>query len=87
LLFPKEKFQQFVDDGIEPVRSRLQYVSPEKAKMLFAEAMEGLSAKESDIIILGSAEIPLPLKGKYSSSKQIADTLSIRAEACINRLE
>jgi hypothetical protein len=55
LLFPKENLQQFIDDGIEPVRNRLQYVSPEKAKMLFAEAMEDLSVKESDIIILGSA--------------------------------
>jgi hypothetical protein len=40
----------------------LQCVSPEKAKVPFAEAMEDLISKESDIIVLGSTQIPLPLK-------------------------
>ncbi|MDR1891220.1 MAG: amino acid racemase [Puniceicoccales bacterium] len=84
-LFPKENLQQSVDGGIAAVKSGLPYVSPEKARAFFVEAMDDLIAKESDVIVLGCTEIPLAVKDKYYKNKPIADTLSILAEACVNR--
>ncbi|MDR0742476.1 MAG: amino acid racemase [Puniceicoccales bacterium] len=84
-LFPKENLQQSVSDGIAAVKRGLQYVSSEKVKAFFTGAMDDLISKGSDVIVLGCTEIPLAVSDKYYKNKPVADSLSILAEACINR--
>jgi aspartate racemase len=84
-LFPKENLQQSVGDGIAAVKRGLQYASPEKAKAFFTGAMDDLISQGSDVIVLGCTEIPLAVRDKYYKNKPIADSLSILAEACIDR--
>jgi aspartate racemase len=84
-LFPKENLQQSVDDGIAAVKRGLQYTSSEKAKAFFVGAMDDLISQGADAIVLGCTEIPLAVMDQYYKNKPIVDSLSILAEACIDR--
>jgi aspartate racemase len=84
-LFPEENLQQSVGNGIAAVKHGLQYTSPEKAKAFFIGAMDDLISQGSDVIVLACTEIPLAVRDKYYKNKPIADSLSILAEACIDR--
>ncbi|MDR1413986.1 MAG: amino acid racemase [Puniceicoccales bacterium] len=86
-LFPGEKLQKSVDDGIAAVKSGLPYVSPERARSFFTEAANELIAQGAEIIVLGCTEIPLAIRDKIIGGKPVVDTIAVLVEACISRCE
>jgi aspartate racemase len=84
-LYPGQRLQRSVDDGISAVKSGLQYVSPAAARAFFTGAADDLIARNADVIVLGCTEIPLAIRDENHAGKPMIDTISVLAEACIAR--
>ncbi|MDR2436380.1 MAG: amino acid racemase [Puniceicoccales bacterium] len=83
--YPSDKFQAEVSGGICAVKAGIMYRDPEAGREIFTAAMDELVANGAEIIVLGCTEIPLAIAAKMHGNVPIADTISILADACIDR--
>jgi aspartate racemase len=84
-MYPPDEFQKEVSEGICAVKAGIMYKNPEAGRKFFTAAMNELVANGAEIIVLGCTEIPLAIAAKTHKNIPIADTISILADACIDR--
>lgn len=85
IIYPSNEPQKSVSSGIYAVKAGLPYHDPQKAERYFIEGMDELIAKGAELIVLGCTEIPLGVTKETYKDVPLANTLSILADACIEK--
>jgi aspartate racemase len=83
--YPSDELQKGINGGIYAVKAGIMYKDPEAGQRFFTPAMDELVASGAEIIVLGCTEIPLAITAKTHGDTPTVDTISIFADACIER--
>lgn len=84
-IYPSSMLQKSVSKGICAVKAGLQYKDSQKTEQFFTGTMDELIFQGAELIILGCTEIPLAIRVNDYKNIPIANTISILAEACIEK--
>ncbi|MDE6432570.1 MAG: amino acid racemase [Opitutales bacterium] len=85
IIYPTSELQKSVSAGICAVKSGLQYQNLREAERYFIDSMDELISVGVDLIILGCTEIPLAVTADTYKNVPLINTLSVLADACIER--